>query len=427
MPQMTTMPVIAAIPQAAAAGGAQTPAVGVKGGASQARATPPGAAKAAEGKDAAKPDAAKEATADDSFAAVLGRKMVQEVDAASAANSFATEAVAASATTEIVAKPDDPNENKPDDPTDAMAGIAGLLPLLQSLQPSPVSAPPSDAKGDAEGKAKADPAALRASPLQADKAGLDGLQALTEKPVLANTPVLTDTPTEDRPGTAQRKSGEGKADQPPESLLAGDSNKVGKTPTANPAALASAGETKAVQDKPTDPSQTNFANLLANAQASPQSHVGRASTPLHVEAPVGSRNWDSNVGDKVVWMVGHQEQRADLVLNPPELGKVEVSISVTGDQANAQFVSANPAVRDALEAAIPRLREMLADAGLNLGQAQVGSGEAQNSAGNSANNRENGDNSRRGSGDIGQVGALSQTGSSGTWLRQGTGMVDVFA
>lgn len=32
------------------------------------------------------------------------------------------------------------------------------------------------------------------------------------------------------------------------------------------------------------------------------------------------------IGDKLVWMVGRQEQRAELVLNPPQLGRVEISL-----------------------------------------------------------------------------------------------------
>ena len=62
---------------------------------------------------------------------------------------------------------------------------------------------------------------------------------------------------------------------------------------------------------------------------------------------------------------------------------------MTGDQATATFVSANPAVREAIENAVPRLREVLADAGVTLGQTQVGSDSPQQSA----NGNENGDNS----------------------------------
>lgn len=169
-----------------------------------------------------------------------------------------------------------------------------------------------------------------------------------------------------------------------------------------------------------------FENLLAAAQIPTQTHPSdaRSSLPLHVETPVGASGWNDNVGEKLVWMVGRQEQRAELVLNPPQLGRVEVSLSMNGDQVNAQFVSANPAVRDALEAALPRLREMLADSGVSLGQTQVGSESANNAANQSANRQENRDNASRGSAGLG---ALRQMNASAPWLRQGNGMVDVFA
>ncbi len=128
-------------------------------------------------------------------------------------------------------------------------------------------------------------------------------------------------------------------------------------------------------------------------------------------------------------MVGRLESRADIVLNPPQMGRIEVSLSINGDQATATFVSANPAVRDALENALPRLREILQDAGISLGQTQVGAESFQQSA----NNRENGDNSFRGNGRHGDSGTSATEGllagntAPAQWLRRGSGLVDTFA
>jgi len=190
-----------------------------------------------------------------------------------------------------------------------------------------------------------------------------------------------------------------------------------------PTGEASGGKTKQLE---ASAPEGTFEGLLAAAQVPIQTHPGdaRASTSLHVETPVGANGWNDKVGEQIVWMVGRQEQRAELVLNPPQLGRVEVSVSIHGDQANAQFVSANPAVRDALESALPRLREMLADAGISLGQAHVGSESANNAANQSADKQENRDNQPRASAG---VGALRQMSISTSWQRQGNGMVDVFA
>ena len=103
----------------------------------------------------------------------------------------------------------------------------------------------------------------------------------------------------------------------------------------------------------------------------------KAGAPVDRIAPnVGTSAWDQAVSQKVVWMVSNEQQSASLTLNPPELGPLQVTVNVSDNQATAHFVSAHPEVRQALENAIPRLREMLGEAGIQLGQAHVGAGTA---------------------------------------------------
>lgn len=90
-----------------------------------------------------------------------------------------------------------------------------------------------------------------------------------------------------------------------------------------------------------------------------------------IEAPVRSAAFAGELADKVVWLVGRQGQFADLSLNPPQMGALEVRLSMSGSDASAQFFSPNPAVRDAIDAALPKLRELMAQAGINLGEAEV--------------------------------------------------------
>jgi flagellar hook-length control protein FliK len=91
-----------------------------------------------------------------------------------------------------------------------------------------------------------------------------------------------------------------------------------------------------------------------------------------VQTRVGERGWDQAVGQKLVWMVNQKHQVAQLHLNPPDLGQLKIAISLDQNQASAQFFSAHASVREALEVAMPRLREMLADSGITLGNASVG-------------------------------------------------------
>jgi flagellar hook-length control protein FliK len=107
--------------------------------------------------------------------------------------------------------------------------------------------------------------------------------------------------------------------------------------------------------------------MLEAAQA-----AAGAEGTLH--ARVGTDAWQNQVGQKVVWMVGSEEQTASLTLNPPDLGPMQVVLSVTGDQASVTFSANQEEVRQALENALPRLREMMSDNGIALGNATVNAG-----------------------------------------------------
>jgi flagellar hook-length control protein FliK len=93
-----------------------------------------------------------------------------------------------------------------------------------------------------------------------------------------------------------------------------------------------------------------------------------------LSARVGTPGWDNQLGQKIVWMVAGKEQSASLTLNPPDMGPMQVVLSVTNDQASVTFSSAQPEVRQALENALPRLREMMGESGLSLGNASVNAG-----------------------------------------------------
>lgn len=93
---------------------------------------------------------------------------------------------------------------------------------------------------------------------------------------------------------------------------------------------------------------------------------------LDVATPVHSPNWSAEVGQRVVWMARNNVQEAQLSVNPPHLGPIEITLSLKDDAATARFFSPHAEVREILEQALPRLREMLAGAGVQLGQSDVG-------------------------------------------------------
>jgi Flagellar hook-length control protein len=83
--------------------------------------------------------------------------------------------------------------------------------------------------------------------------------------------------------------------------------------------------------------------------------------------------WSNDFSQKITWLATHQKQFAELTLNPPNMGNIEVSLRIDGNAhtATASFVSANADVRESIETALPRLREMFANAGISLGETNV--------------------------------------------------------
>ncbi len=172
------------------------------------------------------------------------------------------------------------------------------------------------------------------------------------------------------------------------------------------------------------PSRIDTTPATGNVNAVPVSmssgHAPGTEASFKVDTPAGARGWDADFSQKLVWMVHRQGSRAELILNPPQLGKVEVTISVNGDQTNASFVSASPAAREVLEQALPRLREILADAGITLGQASVNAESTPQEKGEKPANARHDGRDRN---------ALAATGAgaSADRVRRGSGLIDTFA
>jgi flagellar hook-length control protein FliK len=98
----------------------------------------------------------------------------------------------------------------------------------------------------------------------------------------------------------------------------------------------------------------------------------QAATQATVNTPVGREKWRDEFAQKITWLSSsRQDQTAELHLNPPQLGPLDVVLKISGDQATALFTSPHAAVREAIEQALPRLRDMLADNGIALGNATV--------------------------------------------------------
>ncbi len=92
-----------------------------------------------------------------------------------------------------------------------------------------------------------------------------------------------------------------------------------------------------------------------------------SSIPANIQNP----NWSQQMNQQVAYMVKGGFQQAEIKLNPANLGPMEIKLSVNDDKASISFIAQHAPVRDALDSAIPRLREMLEQQGLNLSDVNV--------------------------------------------------------
>lgn len=178
----------------------------------------------------------------------------------------------------------------------------------------------------------------------------------------------------------------------------------------------------AAQDAPLPGTVTLVAPAAQAALQIAQAASALPTDKLHGQ--VGSAAWDQQLGQKVVWMAAGGAQSATLTLNPPDLGPLQVVLNVSNDQATISFTSAQPEVRQALEAAMPKLREMMGEAGVNLANASVSAGTSnQDQASAQQEQMRHGGGTRPGS-DSGQGMAIPIPAARGIALQ---GSVDTFA
>lgn len=237
--------------------------------------------------------------------------------------------------------------------------------------------------------------------------------------------------------TASRNAGS-KAELEPETRARADlpqaatTNQTARTPemTAGTPATASAGA--AASRDFSAVVQESLSTVTASVtppmqQAALQAVQSMANNVADKLTPrVGTPAWDQALGQKVVWMVAGEQQSASLTLNPPDLGPLQVVLNVSNSQATATFTAAQPEVRQALEAALPKLRDMLSEAGIQLGQASVNSGspnqqgsfEQQASSSHGLNHTDHRDDAA--TADSPRVGRVMPAST-------GQGMVDTFA
>jgi len=112
---------------------------------------------------------------------------------------------------------------------------------------------------------------------------------------------------------------------------------------------------------------------VANKVTEVNLHEQKIALAKQVETiAIYRKDFVNNLQDKVLVMVQQKLQQVDIRLDPPELGQMQVKLHLHNDQASIQFIVQNQQAKEALDQNMPKLREMLAEQGVNVGDANVG-------------------------------------------------------
>jgi flagellar hook-length control protein FliK len=103
----------------------------------------------------------------------------------------------------------------------------------------------------------------------------------------------------------------------------------------------------------------------------PPATAAQAASLPRIDVPLQDPNWSNVLNERVTFMAGKDLRSAEIRLNPAELGPIHVQLSVDDRGTSVTFAAHHALTRDAIEQALPRLRELFSDQGLSLGQASV--------------------------------------------------------
>lgn len=222
----------------------------------------------------------------------------------------------------------------------------------------------------------ATPVDARSAAAVAGHAGIGGAPGMQAAPnTVANAAATQARPAAGPAAGAQATQG-ANALAPFASL---DPPSAGSTqPGVHNAAATGASSAPEALPLPTFASDLAFAPVPLQAMhaTSAPTHAPAAAAPsAPVPQPVDpSAGYDDSFGTQVCWLAEQRIGQAEIRISPEHLGAIDIRLRLEGNEVRAEFHSAQAEVRQALEASLPRLRELLGQHGLQLGHAGVGQG-----------------------------------------------------
>ncbi|MDT0593814.1 flagellar hook-length control protein FliK [Glaciecola petra] len=117
----------------------------------------------------------------------------------------------------------------------------------------------------------------------------------------------------------------------------------------------------------------NGVNMAANTNSASLSQQAVIDRAINIFKADGQQQ----LAEKVRWMVNAKNATAEIRLDPPDLGGMQIKVNLSGDSAQVNFSVQSNAAKEALDQAVPRLRDMLQEQGIELGESSVEQGNDQ--------------------------------------------------
>jgi len=109
------------------------------------------------------------------------------------------------------------------------------------------------------------------------------------------------------------------------------------------------------------PAQTGTNGLNMNPPA--MTGLTPATPEIQLSARLPASQWGDALGEKVAFLINHKLNKAEIRIDPPHLGKLDIQIQVKDDAATVVIHTQHAQTRDMIESASVRLREFLQEAG----------------------------------------------------------------
>ncbi|MGN5114516.1 flagellar hook-length control protein FliK [Aeromonas jandaei] len=147
-----------------------------------------------------------------------------------------------------------------------------------------------------------------------------------------------------------------------------------KVDSANQSVVVTEAANESNQSQPVQHSQNSQPQVQVAENRTPSAAEGaQRREPQNLpHLKLAGQEAPAELHQKVNLMLADKLQQAEIQLDPIGLGKMKIQIQIdASSQASVHFVVQHGQTREMLEQAMPRLRDMLAGQGIQLGQTQV--------------------------------------------------------